>query len=1030
LETAVKEIEPEELGLVGRGLHFLSVMGLCVALGTYLFKLWSERILPSQSTDSLIYHLTIPAQWTQRGFLQTVDLPFHDGAAEHSPLFTEVLIYGLMKLTGNDDLAFLIQPVFFLLMVGLFHRSVRLLGLNVVIARFLAAFVLLFSPFFHSSLFVNSEMVMTCGVAAFGFGMLLTRESTSPRREAGWYVAAAGIALTLAAKTVGIIYGSLAVVILVGSLAAERSADSAAGGRSKIRIGAICAAIILCGLAFHIRNLWEHGNPFYPAELRVLGLRILPGRYNASVFINHGWSWAALSKMLYSDPEGEQFAMYTQYGIVLWPAMLVPLALLVLRKLKGADALPTVLFVFYPLASIAVYFAVVPFWSEHRLLFPVYYLLWGGLGWSLRLLTRGQSELVQNLVAGVVALAYVASTLFFFFVIDHEVPLGIPIVAGLVGLVLANYPRVLQRNWRLPWVVPAAVTAGLLISAPWWYRELSRQRERNRASTYSQYYGPQGEAWNRLDELTKGKPATIAYSGNALTYPLFGSRLTNRVVYLPIHPQDQPGPVTLTKGNSIYLQLSRQRRREADEKYWLEQLREQEVEYLLLVSDPQFDGVEIERRFAAHNPQLLKLKFEQKGVWIYEVQRSVDPSGGLLPAGRGDEGSNRTFAVAGSPLGLRQLGPAPGEPVFAENREGDAVFQIGTEDGEQRQRQEPGEVHSTAVAVPFPELHGDHDRGRTAQQGAEIFLSRPDCQTAPQGHARGDHRQPVDRVPAVGAGPDSCEPADLGHPEAEHRLHQGHELRGVPLGDKGERSHHRADRDEEPRQKSHHSPLPIKAEPERQQEKWIVKGAHGQANQESRHRRAAIENDSPQQQGGRQHMPGVAGHLRGVGENEIERGRADSHLDVLEVPVANENHGRQNGQMGEDGHRLGHRHQGRGRMAVQSVGERRIFRSLHGGIGGVGGSNHAGQEMQHEVSRPMLTVSREPFLLGPGFRSDDRLGPLSAAHVLGRDLAGDDIGHQEDKQAHGQKQQAAGAQVWLEQWAADHGRIEEEPNQH
>jgi hypothetical protein len=543
------------------------------------------------------------------------------------------------------------------------------------------------------------------------------------------------------------------------------------------------------------------------------------------VFISHGWSPAALAKMLFADPEGEQFAMYKQYGIVLWPAMLVPLALLVLRKLKAGDFLPTVLFVFYPLASIVAYFAAVPFWSEHRLLFPVYYLLWGGLGWSLTLLTRERNELVQNLVAAAVALAFIASTLFF--LIPNEVPLGVLVAAGIVGLVLANYPRVLEWNWRLPWVAPAIFAVGLLISAPWWYPELSQQRERNRASTYAQYYGPQGEAWNRLAELTAKKPATIAYSGNALTYPLFGSRLTNRVVYLPIHPQDQPGPVTLTKGNSIYLQLSRQRRAEAEEKFWLEQLREQRVDYVLLVSDPKFDGVEAERRFAAHNPQLLKLKFEQKGVWIYEVQRSVDPSGGLLPAGRGDEGSNRTFVVAGGPLGLRQLGPPPGEPVFTEDRQGDAVFEVRAEDGEQGQGQEPGEIHSAAIAMPFPELHGNHHCSRTAQQGAEIFLSRPDRQTAPQGHARGDHRQPVDRVPAVGAGPDSCEAADLGHPEAEHRLHQGHELRGVPLGDKGERSHHRADRDEEPRQKSHHSPLPIKAEPERQQEKWIVKGAHG-----------------------------------------------------------------------------------------------------------------------------------------------------------------------------------------------------------
>ena len=69
------------------------------------------------------------------------------------------------------------------------------------------------------------------------------------------------------------------------------------------------------------------------------------------------------------------------------------------------------------------------------------------------------------------------------------------------------------------------------------------------------------------------------------------------------------------------MQLSRQRRTQADEKYWLEQLREQEVDYLLLVHDPKFDGVQAEREFAAHNPRLFRLIFEQKDVWTYAVQR-------------------------------------------------------------------------------------------------------------------------------------------------------------------------------------------------------------------------------------------------------------------------------------------------------------------------------------------------------------------------------------------------------------------------
>ena len=613
-----KEIERAEPGPAGRGLHFLSVAGLAVALATYLFNLWVSRRVPSLSADSLIYHLTIPAYWTQRGFLQTPDLPFHDGAAEHSPLFTETIVYGLMGLTGNDDLAFLVQPAFFLLLVGVFHRSVRQLGLSATAGRFLTALVLLFAPFFHSSLIVNSEMVMTCGVAVFVYGMLLTRK----RREAGWYLAAAGIALTLAAKTVGVIYGSLAMVIFIGALTAEKSDAVAERRRFWLKSGAIFAAIIFCGLAFDWYNLWAHGNPLYPAELRVLGLRILPGRYDASVLCNHGWSPAALGKMLLWDTES--YAMPKQFGGVLWLALGMTLGMLALGRLRREDLLPTALFVFYPLASVLVYLAVVPFWSEHRLLFPVYYLLWGGLGWSLHLLTREQRETVRELATGLLGLAFVAHACFF--LLFDELPLGLLVGAAVVGIVMANYPSILKWNWEWPWVMPGAAMGLLIASSPWWYSDLSRQRAQGRGSAYAQMYGPQGEAWNRLEELTTEKPATIAYSGNALIFPLFGSRLANQVVYVPLHPQDQPSPLTLTKNETIYLQLAKARRSAADEKYWLEQLQEQKVDYLLLVQDPKFDGVDFERTFAAHNPEKLRLIFERPDVWIYSVQRNESGS--------------------------------------------------------------------------------------------------------------------------------------------------------------------------------------------------------------------------------------------------------------------------------------------------------------------------------------------------------------------------------------------------------------------
>ena len=183
-------------------------------------------------------------------------------------------------------------------------------------------------------------------------------------------------------------------MILAGWFVAELKKKKRNGCSLSLELAlpSLCFAIIFCGLLFHLYNLWLYGNPLYPAELRVFGLTILPGRYNASVFIHHGWSPAAFSKMLLSDTgvlRNEQCSLESCCG---WRCS-VPLGLLVLRRLKPADWLPTALFVFYPLAShpgLLCCCAVLDGASAAPS--QSITLLWCGMGWSLHLLTRERSQ--------------------------------------------------------------------------------------------------------------------------------------------------------------------------------------------------------------------------------------------------------------------------------------------------------------------------------------------------------------------------------------------------------------------------------------------------------------------------------------------------------------------------------------------------------------------------------------------------------------------------------------------------------------
>src|SRR5688572_19152434 len=106
----------------------LALAGLLLALMVWGRTLWEMRHLPPLGTDSLVYHLTIPAKWLHEGFLAPLDLPFHDGAAEHAPVLTQAIFHGMMRLTGDDSLTALVQPAFLLVLAALFYASARLLG--------------------------------------------------------------------------------------------------------------------------------------------------------------------------------------------------------------------------------------------------------------------------------------------------------------------------------------------------------------------------------------------------------------------------------------------------------------------------------------------------------------------------------------------------------------------------------------------------------------------------------------------------------------------------------------------------------------------------------------------------------------------------------------------------------------------------------------------------------------------------------------------------------------------------------------
>jgi hypothetical protein len=671
----------------------LALAALFLALGVFGRMLWDILLLPALGTDSLIYHLAIPAIWLKQGLLSAVDLPFHDGAAEHSPMLSQIINYLLMRLTGDDGLTWLVQGAFLAAAWWAFFASARLMGLGRGAAALLTALLVLFPPFAASAQVVNNELVLTCGLALFALGLLMMRV----RPGAGLLFGAGGMAVMLASKHVGIIYAAAALPLAIPEIwrlcqgqrpwtpleqhhdipaagraqpgcrdvvqngcrgpapadvqprasgpgpASEQRPDVQPGCRDVVQNGcrgaaparggrrrllpwaALSAALVLAGGAFYFRNWLAHGNPLFPARVSLLGRTIFPGLYDQSVLVSHGWSPAVLWRMLADG--GGLFGPPLVFGVLLWLGAAALPILSLLRYGRRAPWPRLAAGTVFPVIASLLFFALVPFWGEHRLLFPVYYALWLGAAGTLALVARmkgGAGGLAVKLGLAAALLAVLWS-------------LGLWL-AGWFWLCLAAAAALAFafRRWRRAgkyWpVLPVAACLAALLLGPVWYPAYRAAREEKRDKLCPRYYGAQGRAWQLVNRLSASPGGlTVAYSGSPLVFPLFGARLQNRVVYVPLSPEDRPSPVALQPGDSLYLRLARARREKFDESYWLAGLRDRRVDLLLLVDDPKTGGVVSEAGAVLARPEVFKLEFAQENVRVFRVRRPEAPASVRAP---------------------------------------------------------------------------------------------------------------------------------------------------------------------------------------------------------------------------------------------------------------------------------------------------------------------------------------------------------------------------------------------------------------
>ncbi|HEV2851263.1 MAG TPA: glycosyltransferase family 39 protein [Thermoanaerobaculia bacterium] len=505
---------------------------LLIAVGV-LFALYLLRglVAPPLAWDALTYHLLHAGRYVQTGGLGREAAPDAWGYYEYFPNAGEVL-WAWAMLGPRSDVLLAPAGVAVALLGGLgVYAAARELEAPVRTAA-LAAFAFLASPIV--SVFLTSAYVDTLVASLFALGcVFLLRGLRMP--------SGGDVALALAAFGVGV--GAKVSMLPLAGLAAALLAVAVLARRPRISV-ALGFLPGLVGACHYVRAGLETGNPLYPASLQIFGHRFAgnpqlewvlgPGRFAGDA---PRTAWALGTEMFFGH--GVSTSNHLNFG----PGGLLLLAgaaggAAVLLRRRGARA--GVLFL---LAAIAINVALLMapgaaalrqiwWWVSGRHLGPALV--------AVALLAAGvPGRAGRGLLALSIAGSLAVALPWGFGPLGWEQVLAGGVTVGVAAIVAWGTLR-LRQPWLAAAVGIAILAAGLRELRAWTRYETYEAALQS--ETYDLHelsgFGAAHTLWRRLDD---GRPRTIATTAgfvrnghNWLRYPLLGSSLQNRLVYVPV----------------------------------------------------------------------------------------------------------------------------------------------------------------------------------------------------------------------------------------------------------------------------------------------------------------------------------------------------------------------------------------------------------------------------------------------------------------------------------------------------------------
>jgi len=580
---------------------------LSVIVGFAIVKIVINLVNPPFGWDDLNYHFTFPVEWLKHGNLVNPIIVNDYLGPTYYPINGSLIFFWFILPFRSVFLADLGQvPFFVIAFLSVFSIS-RKFKVDRIYSLFAAALFTITPNYFKQLEIAYVDVIVA---ALFLSGMNFSLIFYKHFDKKSLILFSICIGMLAGTKIIALPHVFIAFLFFLYFLFRNQRRSTV----NKIMFFACLSAVfmIIFGGFSYLRNFILTGNPFYPIDVKLFGVRFFKGVMGTG-FIDAANNDFSFAKFLFHEGVGAGFIIFVIPGIIL-------AAIKIVKKRLFNNPI-SLFYILIPALYLAYRYIVgVP---NVRYLYP-----WFGICFVIALFGLSEFKVPVKMINSLVFVCFIASAAE---IANHQ-ELVISIIISMF-LFITLLPRLrfildfISRPVCVVFFILVFFGALQLLCIDYINNEFFRYETSRK---YSGFWPDAIQSWIWLNNNTSAN--NIAYAGRPVPFPLYGSQFKNNVYYVSLNEKK---PCLHAYKEAWYdcgkdymsfhksLMEPNNYRGNADYAIWLKNLKEPETDFLFLYSLHQIKTIEfpIEDKWANNNPGIFKLVFTNNTVHIYRIRR-------------------------------------------------------------------------------------------------------------------------------------------------------------------------------------------------------------------------------------------------------------------------------------------------------------------------------------------------------------------------------------------------------------------------